>query len=71
MSHGLPNGHSRLFDENGNPVDVTLLKNGTYALATTDDLVYDVLEKIHEALTQKPKASVWDRRSPWKGNADE
>lgn len=71
MAHGLPNGVDRIIDANGNPVNVTLQKNGQYTLATTDELVYDVLQKIHQALTKPPSRSVWDRRSPWKGNVDE
>lgn len=47
MSHGLPAGYVRLYDEQGNPVVVKLDDAGEYALAVTDKNT----EKVLGALT--------------------
>ena len=43
MSHGLPNGFVRLYDEEGNPVVVRLDETGSYALTVTDKNTEKVL----------------------------
>jgi hypothetical protein len=63
MAHGYGDGLTTLYDEDGNPVTVRL-ENGAYVLATRDDKVVKVLERIEKRLEPK-KASVWGR-SAWK-----
>lgn len=46
MAHGLGTGFVRLYDEKGNPVEVAVRPDGTYALAVQDDRVRRLLEEI-------------------------
>ena len=68
MAHGYPTGLTRLYDENGNPVEVVLQQSGTYALATHDQRTRGVLEEIRDALAPEKK-DPWAVRSPWKGQS--
>lgn len=65
MAHGLPNGYTTLFDEDGHPIDVALQPNGTYALAVYDMRARLVLEDIRKALTVPEKDNPWAFDSPW------
>lgn len=50
MSHGLPSGYVRLYDDEGNPVAVRLTSRGDYVLAVEDNRARLLLEGILDEL---------------------
>ena len=48
MSHGLPAGYVRLYDAQGNPVEVRLDRTGEYALAVTDERTGQLVEILSQ-----------------------
>jgi hypothetical protein len=59
MAHGYGDGLTTLYDEDGNPVSVTLEANGAYAIATRDERTVRLLAMILERLTESEPVNAW------------
>ncbi len=67
MSHGLPQGVVRLYDEEGNPVTVSVQPTGQYAVAVVDERLLREVERLRKALGPEELDPWQVPGSPWEG----